>query len=181
MPQHTARLWQSERSLASALAAELARRRTESGARSGAGSLAALPGSGDRWLPSRCRVTTSALWPARYIIYCVFLKYVLKCVLERPTCPFCPAAEVSAVKDYPIQTDQQLPLLLVSLRKARAMSQAELAERLGVTQQTISQMERNASSVTVQRLTKALSVLGAQLVLRDLKGPPSNSAAPETW
>lgn len=85
------------------------------------------------------------------------------------------------MKDYPIQTDQQLPLLLVSLRKARAMSQAELAERLGVTQQTISQMERNASSVTVQRLTKALSVLGAQLVLRDLKGPPSNSAAPETW
>lgn len=85
------------------------------------------------------------------------------------------------MKDYPIQTDQQLTLLLRSLRKARSMSQAELAERLGVTQQTISQMERNAASMTVQRLTKALSLLGAQLVLRDLKTTPSKLTAGEAW
>jgi HTH-type transcriptional regulator/antitoxin HipB len=85
------------------------------------------------------------------------------------------------MKDYPIQTDQQLPLLLRSLRKARAMSQAELAERLGVTQQTVSQMERNAAAVTVQRLTKTLSVLGAQLVLRDLRVSPSQSAIGDAW
>jgi HTH-type transcriptional regulator/antitoxin HipB len=85
------------------------------------------------------------------------------------------------VKDYPIQTEQQLSLLLRSLRKARAMTQGELAERLGVAQQTISQMERDAAAVTVQRLTKALSVLGAQLVLRDLKGNPSKAAAGDAW
>jgi len=85
------------------------------------------------------------------------------------------------MKDYPIQTDQQLPLLLRSLRKARSMSQAELAQRLGVAQQTISQMERDAAAVTVQRLTKALSLLGAQLVLRDLKAGDSNLAAGDPW
>lgn len=85
------------------------------------------------------------------------------------------------MKDYPIQTDQQLPLLLRSLRKARSMSQAELAQRLGVAQQTISQMERDAATVTVQRLTKALSLLGAQLVLRDLKAGDSNLAAGDPW
>lgn len=90
-------------------------------------------------------------------------------------------AEVISLKDYPIQTDQQLPLLLRSLRKARAMSQAELAERLGVTQQTVSQMERSAAAVTVQRLTKALSVLGAQLVLRDLRIDTPAPTAGERW
>lgn len=85
------------------------------------------------------------------------------------------------MKDYPIQTDQQLPLLLRSLRKARAMSQAELAERLGVTQQTVSQMERRAAAVTVQRLNKALSVLGGQLVLRDLRSDPPKPAAGDAW
>ena len=85
------------------------------------------------------------------------------------------------MKDYPIQTDGQLPLLLQSLRKARAMSQAELAARLGVAQQTVSQMERKATAVTIQRLTKALSILGAQLVLRDLERDSPKSKAGEIW
>jgi len=86
-----------------------------------------------------------------------------------------------AMRDYPIQTDQQLPLLLRGLRKARDMSQADLAQRLGVSQQTISQMERNAAAVTVQRLTKVLSVLGGQLVLRDLKSDVLRPAAGSDW
>jgi len=85
------------------------------------------------------------------------------------------------MRDYPIQTDQQLPLLLRGLRKARDMSQADLAQRLGVSQQTISQMERNAAAVTVQRLTKVLSVLGGQLVLRDLKSDVLRPAAGSDW
>jgi len=42
-------------------------------------------------------------------------------------------------------------------------------------------MERDAAAVTVQRLTKALSLLGAQLVLRDLKAGDSNLAAGDPW
>ncbi len=85
------------------------------------------------------------------------------------------------MRDYPIQTDQQLPLLLRGIRNARDMSQADLARRLGVSQQTISQMERNAAAVTVQRLTRALSVLGGQLVLRDLESDLARPAAGSDW
>jgi HTH-type transcriptional regulator / antitoxin HipB len=85
------------------------------------------------------------------------------------------------MQDYPIRADQQLPLLLRSLRRSRRLSQAELAQRLGVSQQTISQMERNAATVTVQRLTKVLSVLGAQLVLRDFGTAHINKDVADTW
>jgi HTH-type transcriptional regulator/antitoxin HipB len=85
------------------------------------------------------------------------------------------------MQDYPIRADQQLPLLLRSLRRSRRLSQAELAQRLGVSQQTISQMERNAATVTVQRLTKVLSVLGAQLVLRDFGTALINKDVADTW
>lgn len=83
--------------------------------------------------------------------------------------------------DYPIQTDSQLPLLLRALRKSRRLSQADLAQRLGVAQQTISQMERNAASVTVQRLTKVLSILGAQLVLRDHQDGLVKKEISDSW
>ena len=83
--------------------------------------------------------------------------------------------------DYPIQTDSQLPLLLRALRKSRRLSQADLAQRLGVAQQTISQMERNAASVTVQRLTKVLSILGAQLVLRDHQDGLMKKEISDSW
>lgn len=85
------------------------------------------------------------------------------------------------MSDYPIQTDSQLPLLLRALRKSRHMSQTELAQRLGVAQQTISQMERNAATVTVQRLTKVLAILGAQLVLRDHQVGVQRKEASESW
>ena len=83
--------------------------------------------------------------------------------------------------DYPIQTDSQLPLLLRALRKSRRLSQADLAQRLGVAQQTISQMERNAAPGTVQPLTKVLSILGAQLVLRDHQDGLVKKEISDSW
>jgi HTH-type transcriptional regulator/antitoxin HipB len=85
------------------------------------------------------------------------------------------------VADYTIQTDAQLPLLLRGLRKSRGLSQAALAQRLGVAQQTISQMERNAATVTIQRLTKVLSILGAQLVLRDYSETLVKKEVSDRW
>lgn len=71
------------------------------------------------------------------------------------------------MSDYPIRTEQQVSLLLKSFRKARGMTQADLARALGITQQTASDLERNASTASVSRLLRMLSALGVELVLRD--------------
>jgi len=69
------------------------------------------------------------------------------------------------MKSFPVRTPEQLPELLQSLRKAAGLTQADAAERLGITQQTMSAMERNADTMSVARLMKLLALLGADLTL----------------
>lgn len=69
------------------------------------------------------------------------------------------------MKDFPVRTPQQLPSLLQSFRKARGLTQADVAQRLGVTQQTLSALERNAESVSVERLMRLLAILEVELTL----------------
>lgn len=68
--------------------------------------------------------------------------------------------------DYPIRTPDQLTTLLQAFRKEAGMTQAEAAQRLGVKQQTISALERNAETVSAERLLRLLNVLGVELVMR---------------
>ncbi len=53
-----------------------------------------------------------------------------------------------------------------AFRKEAGLTQAEAARQLGVSQQTLSALERNAERVSAERLLRLLSVLGVQLVLR---------------
>lgn len=69
--------------------------------------------------------------------------------------------------DYPLQINSQLRQLLKSLRKTRQMTQAQLAQRLGVVQSRVADIEREPGSVSVEQLMNVLSVLGAQLVVRE--------------
>lgn len=79
--------------------------------------------------------------------------------------------------EFPVRTAGQLPGLLQSFRKAAGLTQADLAARLGVTQQTLSALERNAGTVSAARLMKLLSILDVDLVLRQ-RGP-SGAASPK--
>ena len=79
--------------------------------------------------------------------------------------------------EFPVRTADQLPGLLQSFRKAAGLTQADLASRLGVTQQTLSALERNASNVGAARLMKLLSILDVELVLRPRR--PSGAASPK--
>ena len=69
--------------------------------------------------------------------------------------------------DYTIELPDQLAQHLRALRKARGLSQAALASKLGLTQSRIAEIERNPAALGAGQLLRVLGALDAQLVLRD--------------
>jgi len=67
---------------------------------------------------------------------------------------------------YGVQVAEQLPALLKAFRKQSGLTQTQVAQRLGVTQQTLSALERNAHKVNAERLLHLLGILGVEMVLR---------------
>ena len=83
--------------------------------------------------------------------------------------------------DYLISISDQLAPQLRSLRKVRKLSQADLARKLGVSQSRIAAIERNPATVSAGQLLEFLSVLGVNLVLRDMQAPAdTTSPVPNT-
>ncbi|WP_175758127.1 helix-turn-helix domain-containing protein [Burkholderia cepacia] len=66
---------------------------------------------------------------------------------------------------FPVQTLNQLRPILVGFRKSAGLTQAQLAARLGVTQQSYAQLEANPSAVSIERLFKVLNTLGVRMTL----------------
>lgn len=84
--------------------------------------------------------------------------------------------------DFTVHTAEQLPTLLQGFRKQAGLTQAAAAMRLGITQQTLSALERNAAKVSVDRLLELLSILGVELVLRQSSETPApNPSAGPNW
>lgn len=77
--------------------------------------------------------------------------------------------------DYPVQLSTQLQQLLKSLRNSRRLTQAALAQRLGVVQSRIADIERDPGAVSVEQLLKVLAMLDAQMVIRDTHAEPAGS------
>ena len=69
--------------------------------------------------------------------------------------------------DYPVALSTQLKQHLRSLRKARGLTQAALAQLLGVGQSRVAYIEANPGAVSVEQLLQVLTVLNAQVVIRD--------------
>ncbi|RKU05293.1 transcriptional regulator [Burkholderia sp. Nafp2/4-1b] len=78
---------------------------------------------------------------------------------------------------FPVQTLSQLRPILVGFRKSAGLTQAQLAARLGVTQQSYAQLEANPSAVSIERLFKVLNVLGVRLTLEP--GTPNDAPSPD--
>jgi HTH-type transcriptional regulator / antitoxin HipB len=79
--------------------------------------------------------------------------------------------------DFPVRTPEQLIPIFAAFRKRSGLSQAELAHRIGVGQQTVSQLERNPDKASVERLMRALAELDVELILR-VKGTAPDTAIP---
>lgn len=86
------------------------------------------------------------------------------------------------MSQYTVRTPEQLPALLKAFRKQAGLTQGQLATRLGITQQTLSALERNANKVSADRLLQLLGILGVEMVLQsrghatDPKPPASGDA-----
>jgi HTH-type transcriptional regulator/antitoxin HipB len=80
---------------------------------------------------------------------------------------------------YSIKTIHQLRPILQGFRKSRGMTQAMMAEHLGVKQQTYAELEANPAAVSVERLLRVLRVLRVELVLSQADGDtgPANPPA----
>ncbi|MGX5101350.1 helix-turn-helix transcriptional regulator [Enterobacter cloacae] len=66
---------------------------------------------------------------------------------------------------YPLKTINQLRPLLIGFRKVNGLTQKDVAERLGVTQQTYARLEANPGSASIERLFKVFTVLGVEIEL----------------
>jgi HTH-type transcriptional regulator/antitoxin HipB len=66
---------------------------------------------------------------------------------------------------HPIRTLPQIGLLLKSARKARGLSQSQLALRVGVGQSRVSDLELDASQMTLAQLMAWCSALGLEVSL----------------
>lgn len=79
--------------------------------------------------------------------------------------------------DFPVRSSDQLSVLLRSLRRARGLTQSELAQRLGITQQALSQLEKDPGAASMERVMALLAALQATVVLRDNRAAAAEDAA----
>jgi len=72
------------------------------------------------------------------------------------------------MNDFPVRIPDHLPSLIRAFRIQAGLSQADVALRLGVSQQSYSALERHPEAASVARLLRLLSVLRVELVLRNI-------------
>lgn len=80
--------------------------------------------------------------------------------------------------DYPIKTLGQLPLVLKGFRKVRGLTQAAMAERLGITQQSYAYFEANPAKATLERLFTVLRMLDVEISLDQVASTAKQDRSP---
>lgn len=71
---------------------------------------------------------------------------------------------------YPVRNSDQLALFLRNLRLARRMTQRDLADRLGLSQPRIAEIEKRPGRITVDQLFAVMHVLGATTLVAPGRG-----------
>jgi HTH-type transcriptional regulator / antitoxin HipB len=67
--------------------------------------------------------------------------------------------------DYPLKTVSQLRPMLLGFRKNAGLTQEEVAQRLGISQQSYAAFEANPAAASVDRLFRVLRLLAVDLHL----------------
>jgi HTH-type transcriptional regulator/antitoxin HipB len=82
-----------------------------------------------------------------------------------------------------LQTPAQLPQHLKSLRKARQLTQVQVARRLGIKQARYAFIENHPETISARQLLDLLAALDVEVLLRPKQQPPAgNQVRPkEDW
>jgi HTH-type transcriptional regulator/antitoxin HipB len=82
-----------------------------------------------------------------------------------------------------LQTPEQLSLHLKALRKARGLTQAQLAARIGIGQSRYAAIERHPLSTSTGQLLELLAALDVDLLMRprNPRAPKRAARAGEDW
>ena len=81
----------------------------------------------------------------------------------------------------PLITPAQLGQQLLSARNVRKMSQAALAQRVGLSQSRVSHLEQHASELSVEQLMSWCSALGLEIAVGRRGGQREPSAKAAVW
>ena len=80
--------------------------------------------------------------------------------------------------DFPVKTPLQLRPLLVGFRKAAGLTQAQVASRLGMAQQTYAQIEAKPEATSLHRLYHVLKIFDVDIVLTQVPNAIHSAAPP---
>jgi len=83
---------------------------------------------------------------------------------------------VSPFDEFELRTASQLSGLIRSFRRARGITQADLAAQMGISQQAYSALERQPETASIDRVLSVLMALDVALVLRDRSTAPAEKS-----
>ncbi len=83
-----------------------------------------------------------------------------------------PVDSNSLPMNYAISTPSQFRTVLRALRDARGLSQAQLGDRIGVSQRRIATIEASPGRASFDQLSRIIAALGGRLAIADL---PANT------
>jgi transcriptional regulator with XRE-family HTH domain len=75
---------------------------------------------------------------------------------------------VETTVDYPVRTLQQLRPILQGFRRSKGLTQAQLAARLGISQQSYAKLEAAPAKASFERIFRILQLLRVELALRPI-------------
>ncbi len=86
---------------------------------------------------------------------------------------------------YPVDTPQQLRTILRTLRQASGLTQAQLGQRLAVTQKRIARIEAAPEVTSYDQISRMVIAMGYRLVIEEPThhkvAEPATKFGGETW
>ena len=80
--------------------------------------------------------------------------------------------------NYPVSTPQQLGPILVGMRKARGLTQAQVGQMLNVNQKRVARIEGAPDVTSCDQISRLVSFLGGRFVIEMKAAPAAQDAAP---
>ncbi len=85
-------------------------------------------------------------------------------------------------RTQPLVMASQLGVVLQGARKSLKLTQAQLGERLGLSQRRVSELERAPGTLSVDQLMALCALLGLQLTVQPReRAPQTTDAQPGEW